>query len=713
MRIEGYYLKTLQRDRADGTAVFYMIPNCKLKQLDSGSRLRCTGKIKSYNSGEPVIMEGEFDGDVFVVTHDRIDSRTRRGIDHLLMHVNGYYLNHKLTVSQMERILDICNDDIFAFCADDSCIPILINICKRSKDGEDTAKKLVKIIRNLSHREAFFDLLMGYGVAFDRIDKMLQKNVTMDDLRESPYIIFSRFDVPIGIADAFARQECNMEDYAYARCLGFVYAAMRYLNSCGNSCCTMDQLVSTINSRYQKSLNGAYFGPALINVSIMNLEGLCSYQTIDGTTYIYLNVVWGEESEIAHHIRRLQNSRKQYKTTVTVDDTAAEIGINYNEGQRQAFRLLETSGVKVLTGPPGSGKTAVVNGLIRNFESNKNGTVHLAASTGMAARVMHDATDRYTETAHAMLRVVPYDNCVRGRDLNDPVDADLIIVDEISMIGVQLFSILVGAARGGSTVLLVGDEDQLLSVDYGNVLHDLIASGEVEVCRLTEILRQSGTICTNAARVNRGDTHLEQNATFTIRSANANNIQHLLMGDYDPRRSQVISPMKRGPMGTAALNCMIQSYINGQSPVVATYGRRHFRVGDKIIMTKNNYEAGYINGDIGYIKSKSKTGQLIVEFVNGILQLDDDDLCNMDLAYAITIHKSQGSEFGRVHIVLPEQATCMMSRRLLYTAITRAKKQVFIYNQGNSLANAIADRGEKPRVTMLQQRLRAMKQARW
>ena len=701
------YIRTTQRDRYDGCALFEVIPqgDCNLHTPGRNNTLECIGNIQLYSPGMPVLLDGDFDDRKFHVRDDQFDVCTRGGIDMMLSCVPSQHLDGQLTVTQIEKIITACNGNLFAFIADNNCIPVLLKICKRSRNHERIVSNLVKFIRRLILQQDFVRTLRHYNVPFDRIDKMQRKSVTLEEIRENPYIVLSRYDVPLAIADAFARQECNTEPYARIRCEGYVVAALRYLASCGHTCCTLEQLVTTVNGRYKKSLGDAYYGPALINACILDLDKICSYHTIDGDTYIYFNATWEEESQIVHHINRLRNSRKNYNTTITVDDTAAEIGINYNAGQRSAFDLLRTSGVKILTGPPGSGKTATINGLIHNFEANNNGTVHLAATTGMAARVMHAATDRDAETANAMLRVVPFNDQILGRDLNDPVDADLIIVDEISMIGIQLFSVLVGAARGGSTVLLVGDENQLQSVEYGNVLHDLIASGEVKVCRLTEILRQSGTICINAAQVNTGDPNLDQDGTFAIKAANVDNIRRLITGDYDPTKSQIVSPIKGGTMGTFALNRMIQSRINGNSPIVAVYGKKEFRLGDKIIMTKNNYDAHYINGDIGNIKKAFENGNLLVEFAGGTICIRKEDYCNMDLAYAITIHKSQGSEFPIVHIVLPEDGRMMMTRRLLYTAITRAKQTVIIYNQGDSLRDAIANRAEKPRITMLQKRL--------
>lgn len=709
MQVRATYLCTTQRNRYDGQSECLVVPQewspSPPAPYSSNHRLPCVGRIQPYLAGMPVVFTGQWDGKQFIVETDCFDTQTRGGIDTMLDWASGMHLGGNLTPCQIDHITDVCNGDLFDFFCSDDCTAVLMEICKHTSNHERMVLNLVKLMRQLAQQQELVKTLLHYKIPYDNIKKMLRKSISLEEIRENPYLIMAQYDVPIPLVDAFARYECGYHEYDRPRCLGFVYAAIRYLVSRGNSCCTMEELMETINTRYEKYLDGVHFGVVLINACIMDLGDLCKYHTIGNKTYIYLNENWECESNIIRHIHRLQNARKKFNTTVSADDTAAEIGITYNAGQRSAFDLLRTSGVKILTGPPGSGKTAAIKGLIHNFEANGNGIVHLAATTGMAARVMRTATDRHTETAHTMLRVMPMGKAIYGRDLNDPVDADLIIVDEISMIGVQLFSILVGAARSGAIVLLVGDENQLQSVDYGNVLHDLISSGEIEVCRLTEILRQSGTICANAAKVNDGDPRLEQDNAFKVVPISNDTIHQLVAADYAPTTSQIITPLKGGPMGTDALNRMIQAHVNGNSPVVAVYKEREFRLNDKIIMLKNNYDRGYINGDIGFIRKLYSNGDLLVAFSTGTLCIMRDDFRDMALAYAITIHKSQGSEFPLVHIVLPRDGRCMMTRRLIYTAITRAKQQVIIYTQGSSLQDAIADHASNPRTTMLQARL--------
>lgn len=711
MEINATYAYTTQRNRYDGKTHFRVVPQTPPTE-HGNTLLECIGIIPPYLPGMPIVLTGHIEQSCFMVETAQLDCQTRKGIGRLLTYLSTQHLNGELTQNQIEEIVEVCQDDIMTFCSIDDCLPILYDICRQSKNHKSMVRHLVSMIQNMEHNHNFYTVLLRYGIPCGQIDAMLQDGLSLDRLHDSPYLVISNYDVPFSAVDSFARHECGMTDYAKPRCLGYVYAAIRYLLSIGHTCCTLPQLVETVNNRYARFLTGISFGPALINACLPDLNTICRYHTIDGTTYIFPNSTWNAEAAAVHHIHRLQHANKAYNDSITVDDTATEIGINYNINQRTAFEFLHTSGVKILTGPSGSGKTAVIKGLIRNFEANGNGIVHLSAATGNAAKATESAVNRETETVHTMLRMTTINGMICGRGLNDPVDADLIIVDEISMMGIQLFSLLVGAVKSGAILLLIGDEHQLQSMECGNVLHDLIASGEIPVCRLTEILQPSSTIDTNASKVNAGNAQLDQDDTFAIKAVSDHSIQQILTGDYNPLTSQIITPFKHGPMGTLALNDMIQEHFNCSSPVVASYGNSVFRLGDKVIMTSNNYESGYVNGDMGYIRKQCKNGDLQIAFAKGCLCISQNDLCNMDLAYAITIAQSHGSEFPRVHIVLPEGGRNKVTRCLLYTAITRAQEQVIIYNEHSALQDAIAECSEKARTTMLSQRLKVKKE-RW
>ena len=697
--IIGHYCQTNFRNQGTGEAYFRIIPEYTMPETDNGL-LKCRGRIKLYAKGMPIEITGHFDNDVFLVEKDTMPVKTKENVIKILD-----YITPDLNSSIKDTIAERCNHDLIAFCRTEENFHTLCTILQPLTNGEAVAKQIFRRVRALINKNALEEKLLSYGIPFDKIMKIIRKDLTISEINRNPYRIFARYDISFRIADVYARKECGIQEYDLIRVKGFVHAALRYSLSNGDTCCSIEQVEDIINRRFHDLQENVYFGKALINTCIMDMPNVCQYHMVNGTVYIYLNHVWEEEVTAVQNLNRINRSTKDFPQDIGLEETEKSVGLRYNAGQKEAFHLIEKSGVKILTGPPGAGKTAVIRGLIHNFESNNNGTVMLAATTGMAAKVMRQATERETMTVHKMLRILPYDDTAKGRDLNDPVDADLIIVDEVSMMGLQLFSVLTQAVKNNSIVILVGDEDQLLSVDYGNVLHDLIKTGKMEVCRLTEVLRQSGLILENAMKINKGIPDLKRDATFQVKAVSKETFAEMLLRDYDKDRSQVICPIKEGPISCASINKLIQGHFNRNARIVVVYGKRIFRLYDRIIMTKTNYEKGYINGDIGYIKDSMVTGEILVTFPEGDLYLDKEDYCYMELAYAITIHKSEGSEFSKVHIVLPEEAHHMMTRRLLFTAATRAKETGIIYNEGQCLQKAIENKAERERITLLEKQI--------
>jgi hypothetical protein len=298
-----------------------------------------------------------------------------------------------------------------------------------------------------------------------------------------------------------------------------------------------------------------------------------------------------------------------------------------------------------------------------------------------------------------MLDITPYDERLRGRSLNEPVPENFVVVDEMSMCGLQLFATMLGGIKSGSILLLVGDEDQLQSVEYGNILHDLINSGVIEVYRLREALRQSGTICTSAGKINQGICSLDYDDKFIVRNFSSDIDAVNAVKAATTLKSTILSPIKAyGDYGTRYLNKLLQGH---SGDVLMSYGDVDYRLHDKIVMTDNNYTAGYVNGDIGEIIG-IEDGCLIVSLgENRTLTIERDCMSDMDLAYALTIHKSQGSGFDDVHIILQSTSENMLSRRLLYTAVTRAKRKVTIYNVGSAINTAIINTKEYKRFSLL------------
>lgn len=383
---------------------------------------------------------------------------------------------------------------------------------------------------------------------------------------------------------------------------------------------------------------------------------------------------------------------------------ASKTGKELGESQRAAVFQALTHRVLVITGGPGVGKTTLVNTILAIVRAKKVRCL-LCAPTGRAAKRLGESTGSEAFTIHRLLEVQPG----RGftRDASRPLDCDLLVVDEISMVDVPLMNALLRAHPPGASLLLVGDVDQLPSVGPGSVLRDVIDSGVLPVARLTEVFRQAAgsRIITNAHLINRGLLPEFENEGdfFFIERDTPENILTTLVEvvksripkkfGLDPVRDvQVLSPMHRGSLGVREMNVLLQQELNPrkpEAPVVERYGWQ-FHVRDKVIQTENNYDKEVFNGDIGLITSiDPEEKELRISFDGREVVYDYGELDQVSLAYAITVHKAQGSEFPAVVIPLATQQFMLLQRNLIYTAITRGKKLVVLVGQRRALQMAI------------------------
>ena len=393
-------------------------------------------------------------------------------------------------------------------------------------------------------------------------------------------------------------------------------------------------------------------------------------------------------------------------------------GIVYDEVQQAAIRQALESKVMVLTGGPGTGKTTTTQGIIAAFKS-RGMQILLAAPTGRAAKRMTEATGMEAKTIHRLLEYNPMDGYKRN-DAN-PLDGDALIVDECSMIDILLFYNLMKAIPSNMRLILVGDIDQLPSVGAGNVLRDIIDSQQIPVVRLTRIFRQaqSSRIVMNAHAINAGQFPNIKNGLdtdfFFIGQEDADDIVKLIIGlvrdrlpkkyGYPAKEIQVLTPMQRGTVGAGNLNIELQNALNPSGPSLARGGYT-FRQGDKVMQIRNNYDKNVFNGDIGYITAVDTNERtLSVTFDSRVVEYDITELDEIVLAYAVTIHKSQGSEFPVVVMPVTMKHYVMLQRNLIYTGITRAKKICVLVGTTKALAYAIKQNTVSKRNTKLKERL--------
>jgi exodeoxyribonuclease V alpha subunit len=400
-------------------------------------------------------------------------------------------------------------------------------------------------------------------------------------------------------------------------------------------------------------------------------------------------------------------------------------GIQLADQQRRAIAEALTSPVLVITGGPGTGKTTLLRGIV-DILGAKDVEIRLAAPTGRAARRLGDATGRGASTVHRLLEMDPSQGCFL-RDADRPLECDLLIVDEASMLDVPLAWATVRALPAGGRLILVGDVDQLPSVGPGRVLADLIKSAVVPVVRLTEIFRQAAEsgIVTNAYRINAGEMPVLELPTgearekadfFWIERQDPEAVVDILLRltteriprsfGLDPIADvQILTPMNRGPLGVMRLNTVLQERLNPGGEGLRRGGYT-FRAKDKVMQIRNNYELEVFNGDVGVIDViDEEEGEIRVLFEGRPRTYSLKDLDELVLAYACSIHKSQGSEYPAIIVPVHNQHYRMLQRNLFYTALTRAKKLAVLVGQRQALATAVRNQDTRKRFTRLAERL--------
>ena len=446
---------------------------------------------------------------------------------------------------------------------------------------------------------------------------------------------------------------------------------------------------------------------------------------IEGRECLFLAPLHRAENGTAANVARLRRGAPSWgdiDAAKAVPWVEKRTGLNLSPSQRNAVELALSSKVVVITGGPGVGKTTLVNSILMIIRA-KDVRVTLCAPTGRAAKRLSESTGLEAKTIHRLLEFDPQTfGFKRGKEL--PLETDLVVVDESSMVDIILANRLFAAIPDHAALIIVGDVDQLPSVGPGAVLSDIIGSGTVPTVRLTEIFRQAeaSRIIVNAHRINRGEMPLKTEGTalsdfYFIPADTPEEIHDKVMqvvteriptrfGFHPVKDIQVLTPMNRGGLGVRSLNVELRQRLNTTAePRVSRFGTT-FSPGDKVIQTVNNYNKEVFNGDIGRIESvDSEEGLLRVDYDGRSVEYEFGELDEVSLAYATSIHKSQGSEYPAVVIPLAMQHYMLLERNLLYTGVTRGKKLVIIIGQVKALALAVKNRRSARRVTKLAERI--------
>lgn len=463
----------------------------------------------------------------------------------------------------------------------------------------------------------------------------------------------------------------------------------------------------------------------------------------EGQLFIYAAAYYYMEANGALMLRELDLSYEISEDEVSqkISRIETETGVTLDPLQKEAVKEAAGRGLVVITGGPGTGKTTTINTMIQYFELEGMDFL-LAAPTGRAAKRMSETTGYEARTIHRLLEVNGDIEGAAGFERNEqnPLEADVIIVDEMSMVDITLMSALLKAVVPGTRLILVGDVNQLPSVGPGNVLRDIIEAGVFSVVRLTKIFRQAtqSDIVVNAHKINRGEMVTLDNKSmdfFFLKRYEADVIIRVMIQliqqklpkfvEAKPYEIQVLTPMRKGLLGVERLNGILQHYLNppARDKMEKEHGQGLFREGDKVMQIRNNYQleweirsrygiavdkgSGVFNGDVGVVRSiQNATETMTVEFDEGrIVEYEFKQLDELELAYAITIHKSQGSEYPAVVIPLLNGPRLLMNRNLLYTAVTRARRCVTLVGDERTFAGMIGNQSQRRRYSGLKQRL--------
>ena len=556
--------------------------------------------------------------------------------------------------------------------------------------------------------------LQGYGVSTAYAAKIYRcyGKESIDKVNENPYRIADDiWGIGFKTADGIAGK-MGYEKNDPRRCKSGLTYTLSQLSDEGHVYAEQEQLLKSAMELLEADQE-----PIVIAMK----EMVESEQLIMDGNVIYLPPFYYAEMGTANKLKTLMMTNVISKSTPIQPNISAislMTGIEYDDVQVDAIKQAVNSKVMVLTGGPGTGKTTTTQGIIAALKEMGLKIV-LAAPTGRAAKRMSEATGMEAKTIHRLLEYNPADGYKRNDE--NPIDGDVLIVDECSMIDIILMNNLVKALSENMRLILVGDIDQLPSVGAGNVLRDIIESGRVPVVRLTRIFRQaqSSRIVMSAHAINEGKFPDISNGKttdfFFIKNEDADGVAATIVDLVKNRlpkgynmplsKIQVLTPMQRGVVGSGNLNLVLQEALNPTKEGLSR-GGYNYRKGDRVMQVRNNYDKEVFNGDLGYIESVNMEDRtLMVNFEGRLVEYEVSELDELSLAYATTIHKAQGSEYPIVVMPVLMKHYVLLQRNLIYTGITRAKKICVLIGSTRALAYAIQNLTVSNRNTKLKERL--------
>ena len=721
--INGFVEKVVYRNNENG----YTVVNISVE----GDDVVCTGYFSDITEGDQIIAEGSFVehkqyGIQFTVTSYEIkEPETSVAMEKYL----GSGIIKGVGPALSAKIVKKFGDETF-------------NIIEREPERLAeikgiTEKKAIEIGSQFEEKKEFRNAMIflnQYGVSNALAMKIYKEYgiKVMKIVRENPYRLADDIaGVGFKTADEIALR-MGFSPESSMRMKAGISFALSMAASNGHTYLLYEDLYE--ESKRLLGISEAEFESDIYELTI---ERKIVLKEVKGERRVYNNNLYYMELTVARKLLDLNaKSENNYKVMeAKVKEVEAKTGIKLGDLQRKAVYEAVESGLVIITGGPGTGKTTTINAIIKLFEM-QNMEILLAAPTGRAAKRMTETTGMEAQTIHRLLELNgnPEEGGSMRFERNElnPLEADVIIIDEMSMVDIYLMYSLLKAVTVGTRLILVGDVNQLPSVGPGKVLKDIISSEKFNVVRLSEIFRQAAEsdIITNAHKINAGQSIRLDNKSkdfFMLSMSSSIQIQRALVSliaeklppyvDATKYDIQVLTPSRKGELGVENLNKILQQYINPPAPGKREkqWGEVIFRENDKVMQIKNDYQmewkivtkkgltikegSGVFNGDCGIIREINEfAGTITVEFDEGkLVEYTGATLEELELAYAITIHKSQGSEYPAVIIPLLNAPKPLLNRNLLYTAVTRARKCVTIVGSENSVNEMIQNESEMKR----------------
>ncbi len=700
----------------------------------------CVGTLSGYDEGEMVEISGEYVIHPVYGQQLKIES-IKAILPTGIMGIERYLSSGIIKgvgPKMAKRIVNEFGEDTFKVIEQEPN-----RLIKIKGISERIAQSICEQVVGKKEQQDALIFLSQYGISQTMSVKIYDAfgDMIYSIIRDNPYKIIDEVDgIGFKKADEIAKKAGIKVDSEYRIQSGIVYVLTQAMSE-GHTYLPMEEL--TVRAKELLGVETEAIDAQYPNLSV---EKKIIIKNEYSMTNCYTSYMYHQELSVASLLKKLSDSHEDTGNIMSdkmIERVEKELGLTLDEMQKKALRLAMQSGIMIITGGPGTGKTTTINAIIHCIE--KEGLeVMLAAPTGRAAKRMTEATGYEARTVHRMLelngaisetgRSVYFE-----RNADNPLEADVFIIDEMSMIDIALFNALLKAIPMGARLILVGDVNQLPSVGPGQVLYDLISSKCYPTVTLDHIFRQAkmSDIVVNAHKINRGESiqlgtnskdflFLERSDVNVIYKHMIQLITEKLPGyvDATPSQIQVLTPTHIGPLGVEALNRILQKYINppNKQKKEKEYGDNIFREGDKVMQTKNNYSleweilgknrividsgSGVFNGDVGTIVEIDDSAITVEYDEIRRVRYTYDGLDELELAYAITIHKAQGSEYPAVIMPLLGGPRPLLTRNLLYTGVTRAKRCVMILGSCETVNTMIRNESEKKRYTGLYMRIK-------